>query len=59
MSTNNICFDSELKKIVFQIKPAHEIMVLITGATSKGSGEPVHPHSLARAFDIHTHKVWK
>ena len=25
-------------------EPAHEIMVLITLATSEGSGEPAHPH---------------
>ena len=30
--------------------PAHEIMVLITQATSEGSGEPAHPHSLTRTF---------
>ena len=31
-------------------EPAHEIMVLITQATSEGSGEPAHQRSLARAF---------
>ena len=38
---------------------AHEIMVLITQATSEGSGEPAHPRSLARAFAIRAHEVWK
>ena len=28
-------------------------------ATSEGSDEPVHPCSLARAFAIRTHEVWK
>ena len=41
------------------IEPAHEIIVLITQATSEGSGEPVHLRSLARAFAVHTHEVWK
>ena len=35
-------------------EPAHEIMVLITQATSEGSGEPTHPRSLARAFAVRT-----
>ena len=41
------------------IEPAHEIMELITYATSEGSGEPAHPSSLARAFAVRTHEVWK
>ena len=41
------------------VEPAHEIMVLVTQATSEGSGEPVHPRSLARAFAVRTHEVWK
>ena len=41
------------------IEPAHKIMVLITSATSKGSGEPVHPLSLTRAFAVCTHEVLK
>ena len=41
------------------LDPAHEIMVLITKATSEGSGEPAHPRSLARAFAVRTHEVWK
>ena len=40
-------------------EPAHEIIVLITKATSEGSGKPVHPHSLARAFAVRMHEVWK
>ena len=42
-----------------KIEPAHEIMVLITQATSEGSGEPAHPRSCARAFTVHTDEVWK
>ena len=41
------------------IEPAHEIMVLITQGTSAGSGEPVHPRCLTRAFAVRTHEVWK
>ena len=40
-------------------EPVHEIMVLITQATSKGSSEPGHPRSLARAFAVRTHEVWE
>ena len=40
-------------------EPAHEIMVLITSATSEGSGEPVHPRCLARAIAVRTYEVWK
>ena len=40
-------------------EPTHEIMILITQATSKGEGEPAHPRSLARAFAVRTHEVWK
>ena len=36
-------------------EPAHEITVLITQAISEVSGEPVPPHTLARAFAVHTH----
>ena len=41
------------------LEPAHEILVLITKATSEGSGELAHPRSLARAFTDRTHEVWK
>ena len=41
------------------IEPAHEIMVLIIYATSEGSGEPAYQRSLAWAFAVRTHKVWK
>ena len=27
--------------------------------TSESSGEPAHPRSLARAFAVRTHKIWK
>ena len=40
-------------------EPSHEIMVLITQATREGSGEPARPCSLARAFIVRTHEVWK
>ena len=49
----------------FQVKRIYlapfrtEIMVLITWATSEGSGEPAHPGSLARAFAVSKHEVWK
>ena len=39
-------------------EPAHEIMELITYATSEGSGEPAYPRSDARAFTVRTHEVW-
>ena len=47
--------------LIIQItnEPAHEIMVLITLATSESSGEPVHLRSLARTFAFRTHEVWK
>ena len=34
-------------------------MVLITQATSEDSGEPAHSRSLARAFAVRIHEVWK
>ena len=34
-------------------------MVLTTKATREGSGEHAHPRSLARAFGVRTHEVWK
>ena len=40
-------------------EPAHEILVLITEAISKGSGESAHLHSLTRAFAVCTHEVCK
>ena len=45
-----------------QNQPAHKKMVLITQATSQGSGEPAHKRSLARAFAVRRHVVetlWK
>ena len=41
------------------IEPVHEIMILITLATSEGPCEPALPCSLARAFAVRTHEVWK
>ena len=52
----NTYFWNVFKKL---FEPAHEIMVLITWAISEGSGEPAHPRSLARAFTVRTHVVWK
>ena len=40
-------------------EPARKIMVLITLATSEGSGEPAHPCTFARAFDVRPHEAWK
>ena len=40
-------------------EPAHEIMILITYATSEGSGEPAHPRSLVRTFAVRTDDGWK
>ena len=54
MTIDNVAYFS-----IKTYEPAHEIMVLITQATSEGSGEPAHPRCLARAFAIRTHKVWK
>ena len=34
-------------------EPFHEIMVPLTHATSEGSDEPAHPHSLARGINAH------
>ena len=41
---------ADLKRTIKE--PAHEIMVLITFATSEGSGEPAHPRGLAKAFAV-------
>ena len=46
-----------LLSIVCLFEPAHEIMVLIAQGTREGSGEPAHPHSLARAFAGRTPEV--
>ena len=35
----------------------HEIMVPLAHATSEGSDEPAHPHSLARHICSHTRNV--
>ena len=44
---------------VMLFEPAHEVMVLIPYATSEVSDKPAHPRSLARAFAVRTHQVWK
>ena len=38
-------------------EPTHEIIVLI--GDQRSSGEPAHLRSLARAFSVRTHEVWK
>ena len=43
----------------WSFEPAHEIMVLLTEVTSEGLGKPAHLRSLAKAFAVRTHKVWK
>ena len=35
------------------------VLTIYMYATSEGSDEPVHPCSLARAFAIRTHEIWK
>ena len=61
--TKTITSCSSNQFIVFCLKrwnePAHEILVLYTYATSEGLGEPVHPRSLATAFAVRTHELWK
>ena len=57
------------KSVTYQLKycnvsrmstePAHEIMVLIKQATSEGSCEPAHPHSVSRTFAVPKYAVWK
>ena len=37
---------------------AHEMLGLIPTASSKGSDDPAHMCSLARALTTHIHKVW-
>ena len=44
---------------MYLFEPAQAITELITKATSEGSGEPAHSRSLARAFAVRTHEVWK
>ena len=34
-------------------EPVHEIMVPLAHATSEGSDEPAHPHSLAKGINAH------
>ena len=60
ISTHNTNFLwRNIKQKLSSNEPAHEIMVLITKATSDGSGEPAHSRSLARAIPVRTHEVWK
>ena len=39
--------------------PVHELLVLIAAASSEGLDEPVHMHSLVRAFAARMHIEWK
>ena len=48
-----------MPELNFNNEPIHEIIVLITQATSEGSGDPAHPCSLAGAFIVRTHEVWQ
>ena len=55
----HILRDSCVVNWISLYEPAHEIMILITLATSEGSGgEPAHPRSLTRAIAVRTHEVW-
>ena len=38
--------------------PRQANLVLITYASSEGSGEPAHPRSLARTFAARSYKQW-
>ena len=38
--------------------PRQANLVLIAYASSEGSGEPVHPRSLARTFAARSYKQW-
>ena len=38
--------------------PRQANLVLIAYASSESSGEPAHPHSLARIFAAHSYKQW-
>ena len=40
------------------IGPRQANLVLIAYASSEGSGEPAHPHSLARTFAARSYKQW-
>ena len=62
MSTYNTGFYGEMWKMIPKlpaIEPAYEILILTTWVTSEGSGQPAHLRSLARAFAVRTHEVWK
>ena len=39
-------------------EPRQANLVLIACASSEGSGEPVHPRSLARTFAARSYKQW-
>ena len=39
------------------VKPVHEILVIITFASSIGSCEPVHQHRLVNTFAARQHKL--
>ena len=38
-------------------EPAHEIMVLIANANSKGSNEPMQMHKFTRAISFHMYDI--
>ena len=65
LSITKVCFKPSKKLVIFigtavqTFEPSHVKRVLITYATSEGSGKPAHPRSLARAFAIHSHNIGK
>ena len=46
------------EKFISLYGPRQANLVLITYASSKGSGEPAHPRSLARTFAARSYKQW-
>ena len=48
-----ICFSYHLLRTIIIIEPPHEISNNMVCATSKGSGQPAHTHSLIRDFACH------
>ena len=44
------------KQLIFHGTLRHDILVLITLASSQGSDQPAHSHNLARAFAARTQR---
>ena len=54
-------WEAEIKSIsqaTISNGPRQANLVLITYASSEGSGEPAHPRSLARTFAARSYKQW-